>query len=335
MLRQPRRRLRRVFLIVLVLALGLPAAGAFYQHVSVRRESARFPPPGRMVDVAGRRLHLICIGDGEPTVIFESSGFGSALSSRAAREKVATHTRVCSYDRMGMGWSDPGPAVISTGALVLDLERLLERAQLRPPYVLVPASIGGLTAELFARRHPEQVAGLVFVDAAHSGVLERLESRLTPTRIRAACLAGVAARLGLLRLADPLRLRREATEASARTIAGLYRVEPMDTFCGMLRGHTASAQEFSAAPALRRDVPLIVLTAESKAKMLPELLAPALDAEVDEMRREVSDLPQRLAQRSSRGTWRVVAGSDHLIGNSQPHAVATAILEVLGAEIRR
>ncbi len=151
----------------------------------------------------------------------------------------------------------------------------------------------------------------------------------------AACLGTVAARLGILRLADPMRLRREATEGSARTIAALYRVEPMDTLCGMLHGHTASAQEFIAAPALRADVPLIVLTAESKANMLPKLLAPVFQAEVDEMRREVSDLPQRLARRSSRGTWRVVPGSDHLIGNSQPHAVASAVLEVLGAEIRR
>jgi pimeloyl-ACP methyl ester carboxylesterase len=108
---------------------------------------------------------------------------------------------------MGMGWSDPGPAIISVGALADDLERLVDRAGLQKPCVLVSASIGGLTAELFARRHPDQVAGLVFADAADSVVLERFASRVTSTLTEEVCLAKVAARLGLLRLIDPLGLR--------------------------------------------------------------------------------------------------------------------------------
>jgi hypothetical protein len=108
-----KRRLLRWLLPGLAALFVAAAMGAIYQSVAVRRALARHPPPGQLVDVGGRRLHLLCIGDGAPTVIFEPSGFGSSLSSSAARQEVSAVTRVCSYDRMGMAWSDSGPAVIT------------------------------------------------------------------------------------------------------------------------------------------------------------------------------------------------------------------------------
>jgi pimeloyl-ACP methyl ester carboxylesterase len=326
---------RRLSLLAIVILAVLPLAGALYQTLSVRNESGRFPAPGTLVNVAGagaraeRRLHLICLGQGEPTVIFESSIFGSALSSRAAREEVSAYTRVCSYDRMGMGWSDPGPVVISVGQLAGDLERLTMQAELRPPYILVPASIGGLTAELFARRHPDRVAGLVFVDAGNSLIEERVASRLNWLEVEAVCLAKTAARIGVLRLFDPLGLRKEHSFEAAQAVARLYRVEPMTTLCGVARGFLMTTQELSAAPPLSPSIPLVVLVHEKPDGLFPPGLA-SYDKSVD---RDWLDLQQQFAKRSSRGTWRVVPGSDHLIGNSQPHAVAAAVLEML-AQLR-
>jgi pimeloyl-ACP methyl ester carboxylesterase len=325
-----------VWLAVLICLAGLPLAGALYQTLSVRSESGRFPAPGRLVNVAGpgerseRRLHLICLGQGEPTVIFESSVFGSALSARAAREEVSAYTRVCSYDRMGMGWSDPGPAVIPAGWLADDLERLTTQAELRPPFILVPASLGGLTAELFARRHPEKVAGLVFVDAGNSLLLERLAARLNWLEVDAACLVKAAARIGLLRLFDPLGLRKEQSFEAAQTIARLYRVEPMTTLCGVARGFQMTTQEFTSAPPLAPSIPLIVLVHERPDGLFP----PGLARYGQLVEHDWIESQQRFAQRSSHGTWRVVAGSDHLIGNSQPHAVAVAVVEML-SQVRR
>jgi pimeloyl-ACP methyl ester carboxylesterase len=327
---------RRLSLLAIVILAVLPFAGALYQTLTVRNESGRFPAPGRLVNVAGagerseRRLHLICLGQGEPTVIFESSIFGSALSSRAAREEVSAYTRVCSYDRMGMGWSDPGPAVISVGQLADDLEHLTMQAELRPPYILVPASIGGLAAELFGRRHPDRVAGLVFVDAGNSLIEERIAKRLNWLEVETACLVKTAAWLGVLRLFDPLGLRKEHSFESAQTMARLYRVEPMTTLCGVAHGFRMTTEELRAAPRLSPGIPLVVLVHEKPDGLFPPGLA-SYDKSVD---RDWLDLQQRFAQRSSRGTWRVVPGSDHLIGNSQPHAVAVAVLEML-AEVRR
>jgi pimeloyl-ACP methyl ester carboxylesterase len=323
-------------LIALAAVVALPLAGALYQTLSVWRESSRFPPPGRLIMVSApgervqRRLHLLCLGQGEPTVIFESSGFGGALSSRAAREEVSAHTRVCSYDRMGMGWSDPGPSVISAGLLVDDLERLIRQAGLRPPFILVPASIGGLTAELFARRHPDQVAGLVFVDAGNSAMHERVAAQLNWIKVESVCLVRTAARFGVLRLLDPFGLRKEPPGTAAQTISRLYRVEPMSTLCGVARGFRITTQELTAAPPLPPDIPLVVLVHEKPDGLFP----PGLSGYGQSVEREWLSLQQRFAQRSRRGTWRVMPGSDHLIGNSQPHSVASAALEMV-AEVRR
>jgi pimeloyl-ACP methyl ester carboxylesterase len=317
------RRLRRVVKWTGTVVVLLLVAGASYQACSVRQEAGRFPPPGRLVDIGGRRLHLLCIGDGEPTVLFEPSGFGSAVSSTAARVEISRRARVCSYDRAGTGWSDPGPSILSAGQLVDDLERLLDQAGLHPPYIVVASSIGGLTAELFARRHPDWIRGLVFLDAANSVGLDDVLPRVNWASTQAVCLTRAAAWFGLIRAWDPFGLRREG---SREAIARLYRVEPMATLCGIVRGARQSAEEFHAATPLSSTVPLTVLTAASQEQLLPlglRFLAPSMDRH--------RELQREFAQRSSRGAWRVVPGSTHLIGNSQPHAVATAVLEMMSS----
>jgi pimeloyl-ACP methyl ester carboxylesterase len=323
---------RRLLLLALAIVIGLPVAGALYQTLSVRSESGRFPPPGRLINVARpgepeRRLHLVCIGQGEHTVIFEPSGFGGALSATAAREEIAAHSRVCSYDRMGTGWSDPAPSLISMGMLADDLERLTVRAGLRPPFVLVPASIGGIPVELFARRHPDQVAGLVYADAANSAMLLHFAPQFSRMQVEAACLAKTAARLGILRLFDPFGLRKERSFAAEQAVALTYRVEPAATVCGVVRGLQTSIREIADAPPLPPDVPLLVLVHEKPDRLLP----PGFDAETARIEREWLPLQQSFVQRSSRGVWRIVPGSGHLIADNQPHAVASAVLELLQA----
>jgi len=239
---------------------------------------------------------------------------------------------------MGMGWSDSGPDVISIGLLADDLESLLDRAALPPPYILVPASIGGLTVELFARRHPDDVAGLVFVDAAHSEVMERWAPSIGPVQTEVVCLATIAARLGMLRAIDPFHFRQSGS-AAARAMAVMYRAEPMATLCGVVRGAARSRQEFREAPPLAADVPLVVLSHDSPEGLLPPGIvplvawSPSLASKAAAAMSEWYPMQQRLARRSTRGTWRIVPGSDHLIGNSQPHAVAGVLLEML-AQVR-
>jgi pimeloyl-ACP methyl ester carboxylesterase len=296
--------------------------------VSIRRAFARHPPPGRLIDIGARRLHLLCIGDGSPTVIFESSGFGSSLSSSVARAEVGAITRVCSYDRMGMAWSDSGPAVITANDLAEDLEHLIERAPLTPPFILVPASIGGMTSEMFARRHPDRVAGMVWVDAVSSGSLDTMLAYVTRVNTAAVCFTPALARIGLLRLLDPMRLRRFPADAD-RAEALLYRPEPMATICGLVRGGTASAEQFKTAPALDPTLRLTVLSAENGGGLIPAGLPAFVGPSPEVLLRERQRLHQQFAAQFQRATWRIVPGSDHLIGNSRPHEVAQAVIELV------
>jgi pimeloyl-ACP methyl ester carboxylesterase len=123
------------------------------------------PPPGRLVDIGGRRLHLYELGKGSPIVVLESGIAASSLNWRTVQAGIAKFTRVISYDRAGLGWSDPAPAAITLDRLVADLRALLEAAGAPAPYVLVGHSFGGLIVRAFAARHPKETVALVLVDA--------------------------------------------------------------------------------------------------------------------------------------------------------------------------
>jgi pimeloyl-ACP methyl ester carboxylesterase len=326
------RRIRRLLISACVVFLVFLCAGALYQWFSVRSEAGRYPAPGRFVDVGGRRLHIVCIGNrqaADPVVIVESSGFGSSVSNRKAREEIAVQAQVCSYDRAGTGWSDPGPPVMTTGVLVADLERLLAGAAIAPPYLIVASSIGGLTGELYTRRHSDRVAGLVMLDAGNSDGANRKAAEITGTRIELLCTAKWAARFGVLRLVDPFHLRGQSPEAEAsRSISQLYTVERMASVCAMARGLRASLAELNAAPALKADLPLIVLTAGSSQGLIPPGLA-WLRGWADALRVDWLQAQQQFAARSKRGTWRHVPDSGHLIAGDQPHIAAEAVLGML------
>jgi protein-S-isoprenylcysteine O-methyltransferase Ste14 len=204
---------RRVLLITwLTAAAGLPLAGLLAEGIADGRARREFPPPGRLVDVGGRSLHLLCLGTGSPTVLFEASGWGNALSAQAVRERLAQQTTVCSYDRRGAGWSDGASGVTTAGGLADDLGVLQDRAGLAWPLVIVASSIGGATAEMFARRYPERVSGIVMVDAANSLTAPMLAAR-SGTATLALCAAGALARFGVLRLLDPFAIGVASDEA--------------------------------------------------------------------------------------------------------------------------
>ena len=128
----------------------------------------------------GRHLYLSCTGHGSPIVVFES-GLGVYSGTWLdVQRRVARTTRACVYDRAGLGQSDPAPPGRTSRDMVADLHALLARARLRPPYVLVGASFGGLNAQLYASTYPRDVRGLVLVDSLSAGFDNRLEKLLPP-----------------------------------------------------------------------------------------------------------------------------------------------------------
>jgi protein-S-isoprenylcysteine O-methyltransferase Ste14/pimeloyl-ACP methyl ester carboxylesterase len=323
------RSRRAVAYAWLAVAVLLPIAGLIYEAYADGMAGLEYTAPGRMVDIGGRRLHLLCIGTGAPTVVFEAASFQTALSSSRARERIAARTTVCSYDRSGMGFSDPAPADVSSGDLARDLAVLQDRARLPWPFVIVASSIGGLTAEMFARQFPERVAGLVFLDASNSTTLNE-RRQWSPWVKPVACVSSALSRFGLIRLLDPFAFG-EATEDARRAAALTYNSRPWGQICAMARALPRSIEEFAAAPPLRGDLPLRVLSAASAEEILPPAILRFVDT--DNLRALARDSHQRFAKQSSRGTWAEVPDSTHLIAGSQPDAVAEIVFELL-QEIR-
>lgn len=138
-----------------------------WTQARAQQASAPAMPPGQWVAVQGaRRLHLHCMGQGEPTVLLEAGMSGGASDWAWVQPAIARGARACAYDRAGYGWSDPMPAGAPRTPHA-DFEQLLAHSGLRQPLVLVGHSLGGLLVADFARAHPQQVAGLVLVDAVH------------------------------------------------------------------------------------------------------------------------------------------------------------------------
>src|SRR5918995_1161770 len=159
-------RIGKAILWLVVTLLVLAVVGAIYQAIATERAERAYPPPGEMVDVGGYSLHINCVGQGSPTVVLDGgSGEMSADWVRVQRE-VSDTTRVCAYDRAGMGWSEMGPDPRDAKRITSELHTLLSKAGIEAPYVLVGHSFGGMYMQTYAARYPDEVAGVALVDSS-------------------------------------------------------------------------------------------------------------------------------------------------------------------------
>lgn len=199
--REPRSRVLRALLYAALVALAAAAVGGAYETFAEARDARAHPFPGRLIEVDGRRLHLDCRGDEGPAVVL-ISGFGEISSDWAwISEDLRRTTRVCAYDPAGRAWSDPPETPQDGLARARDLHDLLRAAGETGPYVLVGHSFGGLYARIFAAEYPEQVAGMVLLDATHPDMFD-LPSypRFYEVYRRASVVLPSLARLGAGRL---------------------------------------------------------------------------------------------------------------------------------------
>ena len=319
----------RVLAMVGGVAVLLLAAGYVFERVGAARDAQAFPPPGRMVEVGGQRLHLLCKGDAPgPIVILEMGAAEPSPLWWSIQDQVAPFARVCSYDRAGFGWSDPVKGPRSLEDRVADLHLLLKTAKVPGPYVMVGHSYGGPLVRLFARDYPTEVAGMVLVDTPdetsmfRGPYLDFVRTRIKPIL----GVLGFARRFGVLRLwemisgdggmTQPGELGGDAKKALAATSGtSLFRAasDEMDSV-------------LTAPPALRKpggmgaslgDRPLVVIR---HGKAFP----PPFD--VLEVGWE--DGQRRLAALSSDGVLIVAKDSNHMVQMDEPDVVVDAIHRV-------
>ncbi len=333
-----------MILAVLLGTFALPVvAGAVYQTIEKWRDRRRFPPPGRLVRVNERRMHIHVTGEGTPTVVFESGMGASCLSWTLVQPQVAQFSRAVSYDRAGHGWSDPAREPRTARQIAQELHTLLVATGLFGPYVLVGHSFGGYVSRAFAHLYRNEVVGMVLVDSVHPAEWENPtpeQLRMIEVGLRYAWIAAWLARLGFVRFCLA-RLARGSprlgwaaasafgvgTAAAVRRIAGEIRKLP-EPILPIVRalwsqpknfmtlGQHAAALPVSAGQAAAvsslGDLPLVVLSGDHHA-------APYTDWQRD------------LVQLSSRGQHLVASDSGHWIHLDHPELVTRAIREVVTA----
>ncbi len=145
-------------------------AGATYQGVATAIERRALPHPGQLVEVGGHQLHLHCTGEGTPTVVLEAPAAAPSIAWAPVQSRVAQFTRVCSYDRASLGWSESDASVYNPGSVPDQLRALLTASNTRGPFVLVGQGLGAALVQLSASQFAGQVVGLVLIDAPAPGV---------------------------------------------------------------------------------------------------------------------------------------------------------------------
>ena len=318
--------------LILLLVL-IVAAGAVYQFSMTEWDSHLYPPPGKLVDIGGLRLHINCTGAGSPTVILEAGPNDSSVIWQLAQPQISRFTRVCSYDRAGFGWSDAPNEPRSSLYIAQELERLLTRAAVPGPYVLVGHDFGTLDLRVFAARHRQEVAGMAFVDSVHpdmhhrppfnvaaQSTLSNIFYRVIPWTVP----LGVPRFLGWCRnnftfRNQPAAWARLVPEASAQ-------------YCHLQSWRAEQAQvtdedgSFAASTGLLGDMPLIVLSHDPQVNDFGGFFSPA---DLVKAERAWMEMQRELRTLSSRSKWIVAKGCRHWIQIHRPELVAAEVQEIV------
>ena len=328
-----RRLGHRLHLVLIGLALSttlMAAAGAVYQSSSSARDRHAYVMPGQLVDVGNYKRHIYCAGQGTPAVILDS-GLGDIFASwREVQPKIAKFTRVCSYDRAGLGYSDPSGRSRTSKDIAEELHMLLHKASIPTPIVLVGHSAGGHNVRVYASLYPDEVAGMVLVDSSHPDQ-DRLLPAALKTRdarmLREVELEEISMRFGIPRLCRFCD-RFDYCHNDGVDRAAECNVHTVHEGIAEWEAFPESAAQAAASGSLR-DMPLIVLSHD------PEKTDPDLPPDVDKLLRGAfENMQQELAQLSSKGVRIIAKDSGHYIQLERPEVVVEAVGSVV-AQVRQ
>ncbi len=310
---------RRIILGLLAFGLLIAIAGAIYENISEARDRRANAMPGKLFDVGGHKMHIVCVGDGKPATILESGLGDSYLSWRKVQAQIAQFSRVCSYDRAGLGYSETSSRPRTSKVMVEELHALLQAEGVAPPYVLVGHSLGGFNVRVYASLYRDEVAGMVLVDASHPDQEKRFSPELKNmegTWLREAEFLEFSTPFGIPRLMglydeDAAQRAAECNFHSAREDVAELKAFP------------ESAAETAATGSLG-DLPLAVLSHDPdkpSSELPPDLAAPTNEA--------WEKMQEELAHLSTRGTQTIAKNSAHYIQIDRPDIVVEAVRKVV------
>jgi len=282
------------------------------------------------------------LGSGSPTVVLEAGAGDFSLAWSLVQPEVAQTTRVCAYDRVGLGWSERGPLPLTVENTVEQLRTLLTNAGIEGPYVLVGHSLGGAYVRAYAVRYPEDVVAMVLVDSSHEDQDARFPEAFA--KISAQARGQMELMLGLVQAANSLGI----FAMSPQSYPDAY-VPPMpEATREVYKGVVLSYGSFFAGVAEQYahvednmaeirdmhvttlgDIPLVVLSAAKTE--IPEGYGLAAE-DIADLQAVMSELAAELATLSPRGELVVAEESTHYIHFDQPELVIEAINHVLDAQ---
>jgi len=327
------RWVKRIALIIGGLIVAAVIIGAGYEQFMRWRATREFPVQGRLIDIGGRHMQIDCRGSGAPIVVFEAGldTMGS-LSWSAVQDSVAATTRACAYSRAGIMWSEPRAGNFEPESVARDLHALLAAAGERAPYVLVGHSLGGPYIMIFTRLYPQEVAGLVFVDASHPDQVGRMTQ---------AAGKKMEAGMGLFKAANALSWtgipRLVAAHTESPGIPARAKLAEDAYFSASLASALEELQSLdatlAAAGQLRQlaDRPLVVLTATKPypAAMLKGMQMTAEQGQ--QIQAAWRDMHNDEASWSHHSRHELVPDATHYIQFDRPDVVIAAVRETVSA----
>jgi pimeloyl-ACP methyl ester carboxylesterase len=281
-----------------------------------------------LINVAGRKLHFNCSGSGSPTVILEAGASAFALDWSLVQPEIARTNRVCSYDRLGSGWSDLRLDVETPARVVAELHGVLTAAGENPPFVMAGASAGGLFVRLYQLDYPGEVAGLVFVDpATEDHLFTMFEGQAVPIASLTADQLGFS-----LPATGSVPIPRRSPQMGTpfdRLPADLYQLRIkldqrlIDSYPASVSAEIVRESSEGQRAALAR----LLDSRRPRSKPLGELPVVVLTRGLD-MTPGLEETHAALARLSTNSRQTVVAGAGHEIHLFQPSAVIQAIRDV-------
>lgn len=323
--RKPEGRVRRIMRQT-ALGLGglvilLAASGALYNTLELHRLRAAYPPPGKIYAVDGHAMHLYCLGAGSPTVVLESGRAESFLVWGKVQPALSRTTRVCSYDRAGLGWSEATEGPRDSEHIASQLHGLLAKAGIDGPLVLLGHSAGGLYIRGYRARYPDQVQGLVFVDATmpektppHLAAIVHHEG-LEVTIFQMAIALGIPRLLGDCSTPPPgfdATVNLWRADACKPSYVTAYKAES--------KAWPLAVSEVERAESLD-DLPIVVLSRDTHLPPPHNLAAAVPRTELEQDGRNHDAAQEALVHLSSRGRRIIAQGSSHYIHFDRPALV--------------
>lgn len=327
-----KRRIINFFLVIFSLIMLVTLTGIIYEMSGRRQAAQAYPPPGKLVDIGGRRIQLDCRGTGSPTVVFESGlDMSGSLSWAMVHDEVATFTRACAYSRAGIMWSDATDAHQNGKSIAEDLHKTLGKAGEHGPFVLVGHSLGGPYIMTYTKYFGKEVAGLVFVDASHPDQVQLANGekpialKLMEFRNR---LSAAFNRAGVVRAVfaeDKGELNRPAWVNQA---VNAYRSTSLGS---MLKEKDASEETLAEAGTFRqlRDRPVYVLTAMARFADQTQTEWKMTAEQADKSKASWIQMQDDIATWSSQSRHQLVPDANHYIQFDRPDIVIAGVRSVV------